>query len=193
MSLLRWIGNNLSGGPDDRALVHRFLQNRDERAFRHLYRRHAPALAQMVLRFVGGNTGDTEDVLQITWVRAIEALPRFRWESTLRSWLTGIAINCSREHQRRSIRDRKNKTKLDEAREIADGTGRSPELSADARVRRIDLERAISDLPDRLSRGAGPYTTSKVILIERSADSSGSKAEHPRVSFPARGQPSAHC
>jgi RNA polymerase sigma-70 factor (ECF subfamily) len=38
----------------------------DERAFRELYRRHTPALYQLVLRMLGGVASDAEDVVQET-------------------------------------------------------------------------------------------------------------------------------
>ena len=64
----------------------------DERAFRELYRRHSPALYQLALRIVGGSEVDAQDVIQETWVRATTRLGQFRWESSLRTWLSGITI-----------------------------------------------------------------------------------------------------
>jgi RNA polymerase sigma-70 factor (ECF subfamily) len=105
-----------------------------------LYGRHAPIIYRLILRLVRGRSEDAEEVLQVTWIRAAERLDRFRWESTLRSWLTGIALNCYREFVRRESRVE---------------SGRSSELQELPAVRRlhrdiprIDLERAIAQLPD---------------------------------------------
>jgi RNA polymerase sigma-70 factor (ECF subfamily) len=109
----------------------------DERAFRELYRRHSAALYQLALRIVGGSEVDAQDVIQETWVRATTRLGQFRWESSLRTWLSGITINLSREVLRR--RARRPTMSLDDA----------PEPSvAPLRVGdRVDLERAIAALP----------------------------------------------
>jgi RNA polymerase sigma-70 factor (ECF subfamily) len=131
---------NNGNDPVDRELVREFLRRREEKAFRALYRRHSPVLHHLVLRLVGGNEVDAEDVMQTTWTRAIVNLTDFRWESSLRSWLTGIALNCSRE----LIRKRKRKESSD-VTEIVD----RPALSRiTQRITRIDLERAIAGLPD---------------------------------------------
>ena len=65
----------------------------DEGAFRALYRRHNPKVYRFVLRMVGGDTAEAEDIMQETWLRAARALERFRWQSALSSWLSGIALN----------------------------------------------------------------------------------------------------
>jgi RNA polymerase sigma-70 factor (ECF subfamily) len=83
---------------DDRVLAAAFIERRDERAFRALYARHSPALYGLLCRLVGA--ADAQDVVQETWLRAARGLPGFRWEGALRTWLTGIALNCARELRR---------------------------------------------------------------------------------------------
>lgn len=85
---------------DDRLLVSRFLRTRDESSFRALYRRHTPALYAFSLRLLEHRAVDAEDAVQDMWIRAIERLGGFRWESSLRTWLAGIAVNCCRERSR---------------------------------------------------------------------------------------------
>lgn len=89
-----------SGNADDRGLVDRFLRLQDEESFRALYRRHTPALYGLARRLLAASSGDAEDAVQDTWVRAAARLHRFRWESALRTWLTGILVNCCRERLR---------------------------------------------------------------------------------------------
>lgn len=122
---------------EDRVLAEALLSRGDERAFRELYRRHTPALYQLALRVVGGNDADAQDVIQETWVRASAKLDGFRWESSLRTWLTGIALNLSREVLRR--RARRPTTELTEFNEPV---SRPLQLGD-----RMDLERAIAALP----------------------------------------------
>ena len=131
--------NDTAVHPPDRQLAARVMESGDERAFRTLYRRHTPALYPFVLRLLGGDEGDAEDVVQETWVRAVEALPGFRWEAAFRTWLTGIALNRCRELLRRSARR--------DERPIEPGDGADARFVANAGIG-IDLERAIATLPE---------------------------------------------
>jgi RNA polymerase sigma factor (sigma-70 family) len=126
-----------STSPDDRALAEKVASG-DERAFRTLYRRHTPLLYPFALRVLGGSVADAEDVVQETWVRAVRQLGGFRWESSLRTWLTAIALNLSREVLRKRARER--------TEELTDGVvheARPLKLNE-----RLDLERALARLPE---------------------------------------------
>jgi RNA polymerase sigma-70 factor (ECF subfamily) len=82
--------------PADRLLADRVRRDGDEEAFRTLYRRHTPGLYRFVLRLLGGNEFDAEDIVQQAWLKAVEGLGDFRWEASFRTWLHGIALNCCR-------------------------------------------------------------------------------------------------
>lgn len=120
-------------------LVAAFRRTRDERAFRALYRRHTPSLYAMAVRLTGGHEPDAEDIVQDTWIRAVDALDRFGWRSSLRTWLIGIAVNCHRERCRRDA----GLVPFD-ARDVPDRRSDSPARAGT----RIDLERAIAALAD---------------------------------------------
>lgn len=131
---------SLSADPNpDRVLAALFLRRADEAAFRSLYRRHTPALYPLVLRLVGGIERDAEELVQDTWLRAARRLGRFRWDSSLRTWLCGIAINCCRERRRRQRNESSSDGPLDLAL--------IQPAAAPAGIQ-IDLERAIARLPD---------------------------------------------
>lgn len=87
----------------DQQLIDKFVRDREEGAFRDLYAAHTPAVYGLIRRLVGARTDVVDDVLQDTWLRAAAALPFFRGESTFRTWLTGIALNCYRESRRRQV------------------------------------------------------------------------------------------
>ena len=89
---------------DDRALADRLADTRDSAAFRELYARHTPMLFAMALRLIGNET-DAEDAVHDAWVRAVERIGRFRGESSLRTWLTGVLINRVREVNRTRVHD----------------------------------------------------------------------------------------
>ena len=85
----------------DRELIDRFVRRRDEWAFRQLYAQHTPAVYGLVRRLAGSASDLADDVVQDAWLRATVAMATFRGESTFRTWLTGIALNCYRERRRR--------------------------------------------------------------------------------------------
>lgn len=121
----------------DRALAAALLEDGDEQAFRELYRRHTPRLYQLVLRLLGGAEAEAEDVVQESWIRAVESLRQFRWESQFPTWLTGIGLNLCRDRMRRSARR-------------AELIAAEPAVRAATPARteeRIDLERALGQLP----------------------------------------------
>jgi RNA polymerase sigma-70 factor (ECF subfamily) len=119
----------------DRQLVEHFLRTRSDEAFRILYRLHAPVMYRLIVRLIGRAERDAEDALQDAWIRAAERLDQFRWESSLRTWLCGIAANCCRERIRR----------LDAA--PADTTERGLGVDPAPHWQAVDLERAIARLP----------------------------------------------
>lgn len=118
----------------DLALVRRFLESRSEPAFRALYRAHTAALYGLAFRLAGGESGEAEDLVQETWVRAVRSLSSFRADSALRSWLCGLLVNVRRERLRTAWRT------VDAPDAEAPAPGRPPEGA-------IDLERAIATLP----------------------------------------------
>jgi RNA polymerase sigma-70 factor (ECF subfamily) len=126
-----------SRAPDDRRLVDAYVNRRDEDSFLQLYRAHTPALYRMAWRLGGLPAADVEDVIQETWLRAARSLGQFRFQSTLRTWLTSVLINCLHEARRRT--------------RGAGGTGREdwPEPAAPLRQAglQMDIERAVASLP----------------------------------------------
>lgn len=86
--------------PDDRALVSRFLANRDEATFLNLYRRQTPMLYRVAARLTAGTATRADDVVQETWLRSISRLATFRFESSLATWLVAIVLNVAREMSR---------------------------------------------------------------------------------------------
>lgn len=120
----------------DKQLADLVVQQGDEDAFRVLYRRHTPAVFQFVMRLLGGDAAEAEDIVQETWMRASRGLGGFRWQSAFRSWLSGIALNRVRELAR------KRKRSLVQV----EGEWEIPVAAHDA-GKRIDLERALELLP----------------------------------------------
>lgn len=136
-------GSPMTEDRSDRELAGRVVEGGDEAAFRTLYRRHTPAVYQFVLRLVGGDAQEAEDVMQETWMRAARGLGSFRWESAFRSWLTGIALNRVRElarRKKRSLVEMEGNWEVAARAALPGDGGRDP-------GQRIDLERALELLP----------------------------------------------
>jgi RNA polymerase sigma-70 factor (ECF subfamily) len=124
----------------DRSLVTAFIRRRDESAFRQLYRRHTPSLYLLARRLLGG-AHSAEDAIQDTWLRASGRLDSFRWESSLRTWLCGIAVNRCRE-MLKGAEGSRGTNPFDSVQEPVYSARTFP-----APEERIDLEHAISLLP----------------------------------------------
>ena len=121
----------------DRLLAERVMAG-DEAAFRSLYRRHTPRLLQLASRLLAGDHAEAEDVVQDTWITAVEKLGTFRWEADLGTWLHAIGVNAAKSSLRR--RGRRREVDLPDDGELA---GAEPP----DRVEPVDLERAIAALP----------------------------------------------
>lgn len=80
-------------GPDDSSLLVRAREG-DEEAFRCLVERYQGAVAATVIGMLGPG-GEADDVGQEVFVRFYRALDRFRGDSSLKTYLTRIAINLS--------------------------------------------------------------------------------------------------
>ncbi len=122
----------------DRVLAQGVLAG-DEASFRELYRRHTPRLYQLALRLAGGAEADAQDLVQEAWIKAVERLGGFRWESAFGTWLHAIGVNVARELARK--RGRRNEVDLAETTE-------PPAVAPLDRVDVVDLEEAIAALPD---------------------------------------------
>jgi len=85
---------------------------------------------------LGGDELEADDVVQETWIKALEKLPGFRWDASLRTWLTGIALNTCRSLLRR--RDRHWLEVTDE---------RAPTVPGLPVGERLDLEAGLARLP----------------------------------------------
>jgi RNA polymerase sigma-70 factor (ECF subfamily) len=88
---------------EDAIVVERLLAG-DQRAEAELYRRYAPLLARAVERLLRSSQ-DAQDVLQDTFVIALEEIRRLRDPSAIRGWLLQIAVRqVHRRFRRRRLR-----------------------------------------------------------------------------------------
>jgi RNA polymerase sigma-70 factor (ECF subfamily) len=78
-------------GVDDAELV-KLAQAGERDAFDAIVQRHQRRIYQLCFRFVG-NHEDASDLAQDVFVRAFRALPKFKGDSALGTWLHRIAVN----------------------------------------------------------------------------------------------------
>ena len=85
--------------PDDELLLVERLKKRDAGAFQELIDLHGETLRTLIGRLMAFDP-EMEDVLQNTFVQVWRKIPSFRSQSSIRTWITRIAINQTRNHQR---------------------------------------------------------------------------------------------
>ena len=114
-------------------------------AFEELYRAHSGRLFSLAVRMLG-NPADAEDQLQEIFLSAHRKLESFRGESALGTWLYRLAMNQILDHVRsRGVRTGQMTDGLDDMSVLAETGSRR---LADRAIDRIDLERAIAELPE---------------------------------------------
>ena len=129
---------------EELALVERCRQG-DMAAFESIYRNHSGRLFNVAFRMLG-NRADAEDLLQEIFLAAHRKLDGFRGESALGTWLYRLGMNlCLDRLRSRSVKAAQVTGTLDDEPSLADAGSRR--LAEDA-VTRLDLERALAELPE---------------------------------------------
>ncbi|MBM3750173.1 MAG: RNA polymerase sigma factor [Acidimicrobiia bacterium] len=113
-------------------------------AFEELYRLHSPRLFGLACRMVGRT--DAEDLLQEIFLTAHRKLGLYKGDSSLGTWLFRLGTNLCLDF----LRSRANRSAQVTDSYDAEGStmpvgGRGPILGV---VDRLDLERAVAELPD---------------------------------------------
>jgi len=98
---------------DDEAQLIKRAQQRDTEAFCRLAEQYARRIYLLAYHY-SQNLEDAEDISQEAWLKAYQALPTFRADSSFYTWLRRITINCFlNRHRSKFIRFRGRKTKAD--------------------------------------------------------------------------------
>lgn len=132
---------------NDRTLVEKAIAG-DERSFAKILEEHY-RLIYSVVRGIAGSTGDTEDVVQEVFIKIFRALPGFRGEARLSTWIYRVARNealNALEKRRPSL------VPLKDCEELADGD-EDPAAAHRRKVTRERLERLMErlDEPQRMA------------------------------------------
>ncbi|UCF78037.1 MAG: sigma-70 family RNA polymerase sigma factor [Candidatus Eiseniibacteriota bacterium] len=84
---------------EDRILIEESLSG-DQEAFRSLVNRYGGLVVHIVHRMIR-NAADAEDVYQDVFLKVYQALPRFRLESKMSTWIATITYNTCVNHLRK--------------------------------------------------------------------------------------------
>jgi RNA polymerase sigma-70 factor, ECF subfamily len=131
-------------GPAGEAALLRDAQAGDSVALERLVARHKRPLFALCYGFLG-HAEDAEDAVQETFLRALRALPRFRGDATLRTWLFRIAVNVCLNWKRDRSRDpaSDHPVALDDGASSTLLATASPEMIALRRLRMLEALRAL--------------------------------------------------
>jgi RNA polymerase sigma-70 factor (ECF subfamily) len=127
--------------PEDSLLSR--LRAGDSHALGEVYDQHHEAVRAFASRLVG-DASIAEDLVHEVFVALPRVIKRYQGESSLRSFLTGVAINHARHHVRSAGRRR---AMLARAGMEPHPESRSPESSAQAQAILVALNRALDTLP----------------------------------------------
>ncbi len=127
---------------EDAILVRR-AASADVAAFEALYRRHHRRVHGVIVRLVGQAGARAEDLTQEAFVRAWQALPTFRFESAVSTWLHRLAVNTALME----LRARRSRPVADDDEDALESLS-MPDTAGRAVLGR-DLERAVATLPPR--------------------------------------------
>lgn len=116
----------------------------DAVAFEAIYRRHAGRVHGVIVRLIGVQGARAEDLTQEAFVRAWQALPKFRFESAVSTWLHRLAVTTALME----LRSRRSGPRFDEDENAVDGLGVA-DSAGNGTALSMDLERAVATLPPR--------------------------------------------
>ena len=127
----------------------RLAQQGDAAAFEQLYSLHSRRVYRLILRMVSSPT-EAEDLTQDAFLQLFRNIQTFRGESSFSTWLHRLAVNIVLMHFRKR---RRPETSLDEPAGADEEKSKpiefgKPDLRLSGLIDRINLERAVSQLPD---------------------------------------------
>jgi RNA polymerase sigma-70 factor, ECF subfamily len=121
----------------------------DANAFERIYQLHSRRVYALCLRMVG-NTAEAEDLAQEAFLQLFRKIATFRGESAFSTWLHRLSVNVVLMRLRKKTLA---ETSLDEQTDPDEESGGprkdigGPDLRLSGSVDRVNLERAVEQLP----------------------------------------------
>jgi RNA polymerase sigma-70 factor, ECF subfamily len=119
-------------------------------AFEELYKRYGSRLYTVAYRMTG-SAADAEDLVQDIFLQVYRRLDTYRGEAALGTWLHRLAVNACLDFVRSKQGRRQRVTDAVEDLDALESPAQGP-WRADAALQRMDLERAIAQLPPSYRR-----------------------------------------
>jgi RNA polymerase sigma-70 factor (ECF subfamily) len=149
----------------DEAAVLTAAQRGDRSAQGLLFHRYRERVARQVLRMCG-DPAAVDDIVQDVFISAFAALPRFRGDSQLGTWLYTIATNRVRNFW---DAQRRRKRREDIAASHGPDATDSPEQDLVASQQRTRFYTALATLPDKLREAFVARAIEGMNLVDASA------------------------
>lgn len=127
----------------------RLAQKGDAGAFERIYRLHSRRVYALCLRMVG-NTAEAEDLTQEAFLQLFRKIGTFRGESAFSTWLHRLAVNVVLMKLRKKTLAETPLEDNGEQDEESSGPRKeigAPDLLLTGSIDRVNLERAIDQLP----------------------------------------------
>lgn len=119
-------------------------------AYEELYKRHASRVYTVAYRMTG-SAADAEDLVQDIFLQVYRHLDAFRGDAALGTWLHRLAVNACLDFAKSKQGRRQRSTDFVEDLDAVAPAGYGA-WPADAALDRMDLERAIAQLPPSYRR-----------------------------------------
>jgi RNA polymerase sigma-70 factor (ECF subfamily) len=133
----------------DRDIVQRCRRG-EPGAFEELYGRHGSRLYTVAYRMTG-SAADAEDLVQDIFLQVYRRLDSYRGEAALGTWLHRLAVNACLDFVRSKQGRRQRVTDAVEDLDALEAPATGP-WRAGAALERLDLERAVAQLPPSYRR-----------------------------------------
>lgn len=127
----------------------RLAQAGDAAAFEQLYRLHSRRVYALCLRMVG-NPAEAEDLAQEAFLQLFRKIQTFRGESAFSTWLHRLSVNVVLMKLRKKTLPETSLEETMESEEESSSPRRDPggpDLRLAGSIDRVNLERAIEELP----------------------------------------------
>jgi RNA polymerase sigma-70 factor (ECF subfamily) len=141
-----------SDSPSSAELITR-AQRGEEQAFEELFHQHRQRVYSLCLRMIG-NTAEAEELTQEAFLQVFRKIHTFRGESAFSTWLHRVSANIVLMRLRKKtismtpLEDNARGEEFDEQRKQYG----APDLALTGSIDRVNLERAIAQLPPGYKR-----------------------------------------
>lgn len=88
----------------DQELVKKCIQ-KDRKAQETLYRKFADDMYSVAMIYANNSSADACDILQDAFIRVFKYLPKFKFQSELRSWIRRIVVNVAIDYYKKKQKE----------------------------------------------------------------------------------------